>query len=301
MVSLAMHDINEGEEKMASIITVLKKVYKEGLEPLGFVQLKGRQPYFVRIIGGEIIQVISFRKEPGHAVIRKGDIEYDHPELDWFSVFGGIATVYRKKIDLSRKPISNHNWMKTHSNMYVSGHRGNLDMDFLDSLEPYIYKADDEESMYEAGRVSLEMTKKVFMPIFDKVNNLEECVKYMEQYSADIYLSDDKDYGWNDVQFGFNEENEGLLYIKTNNRDDFKEQAKRACEERYELCTSDITGLTLDDYEPYCKETEEWRIKKVRIRDRILDTPEIYKNAMAELERRKNANIETLRSYGLDI
>ena len=51
---------------MASIITVLKKVYKEGLEPLGFVQLKGRQPYFVRIIGGEIIQVISFRKEPGH-------------------------------------------------------------------------------------------------------------------------------------------------------------------------------------------------------------------------------------------
>ena len=286
---------------MKSIITVLKKVYKEGLEPLGFVQLKGRQPYFVRIIGGEIIQVISFRKEPGHATIREGDGGYYHPELDWFSVFGGIATIYRKKIDLSVKPIDNHDWMLTHSGMYAQGHRRNCDEDFLNSLDSYIYRADNEKSMYKAARISLEMTKKVFMPIFDKVNNLEECVKYMEQYTSCMHLSDSKSDGWDDIRFGTSSRTEALLYIKTNNRDDFREQAKRACEERYELCISDITGLTLDDYEPYCKETEEWRIKKVRIRDRILDTPEVYKNAMAELERRKNANIETLRSYGLDI
>ena len=287
---------------MASIITVLKKVYKEGLEPLGFVQLKGRQPYFVRIIGGEIIQVISFRKEPGHATIRKGDVGYYHPELDRFIVFGGIATVFRRSIDLSVNPNNNLNWMNTHTEMYVQGHRGNCDDNFLDLLDSYIYKIDDDESMYKVAKYSLEMTKKIFMPIFNKVINLEECVKYMEKYMPScMHLSDDEDYGWDDIRFGFDEKNEGLLYIKTNNRDDFKEQAKRACEEQYELCISDITGLTLDDYEPYCKETEEWRIKKVHIRDRILDTPEIYNNAMAELERRKNANIETLRSYGLDI
>lgn len=287
---------------MTSIITVLNKVYKEGLEPFGFQKIKSKYPCFVRVVAGEIIQVISYRKSPGCVSIRNGNCWYDHPELGKFEVFCGIATIYRREIDLSVKPINNHNWLHTEQYLYIEKYRGNWDREFCDSLDSYTYQLDSNDSMYETATHSLNMIKKVIIPIFDEVTDLESCVKYMEKYATVcMNLSDDERYGWDDVHFGYNDMNESLLYIKTHNQDDFKEQAKRACESQYQLCISDITGLTLDDYEPYCIETEKWRIKKVQIRDRILNTPEIYKNAVAEMERRKNKNIETLRSYGLNL
>lgn len=48
---------------MATLNTVFKKVFGEGLKEYGFVKVKGRQPYLVRVIGGEIIHVITCRNE----------------------------------------------------------------------------------------------------------------------------------------------------------------------------------------------------------------------------------------------
>lgn len=286
---------------MAYIITVLTKIYKEGLEPLGFVKIKGRHPYFVRVVEGEIIQVISFRKVPGHVTICEGNTGYYHPELDEIEVFGGIATVYRRLIDLTGTPINNHAWMKTHREMYISGHWGECDKEFLNQIKGYIYKADEEGSMYEAGRLSLEMTKKIFIPIFDKVTNLNECIEYLEDYTTCMYLGDDRKYGWNDVDFGYNENNEGLLYIKTRHQEDFVEKTLKRCENQYKGFRKSGFNYTEEEYEEKYKRAKANCIKKAEIRDRILNTPEIYENAMKELERRKKANIETLRSYGLDV
>lgn len=287
---------------MSSIITVLKKVYKEGLEPKGFVQLKGRHPYFVRVIGGEIVQVITFRKEPGPVSLREENYVYDHPELGQFAVYGGIATVYRNKIDLSVNPRDNFNWLNSHGEIYVKGHKPNIDEEFMHSISKYVFKNDDEESMYEAANKSIEITNDVILPIFDSVTNLEECIKYFDIYdSTALYLSDNKVYGWDDIRFGTDSDNEGLLYILTKDNDDYEIQTKRTCMEWYDLCVSDKTGLTLEDYEKYCKEAEDYRLKKIRIRDRILFNEDIYNNAMAELERRKNNNLYGLRARGVKI
>ena len=48
---------------MAGLNTVFKQVFGEGLKEQGFVKIKGRQPYLVRVIGGEIIHIITGRNE----------------------------------------------------------------------------------------------------------------------------------------------------------------------------------------------------------------------------------------------
>ena len=286
---------------MASLETILKKIYKEGLEPYGFVKLKGRYPYFVRVIGDEIIQVITFEKVKGYTTIEN----VYRPDLKEFMVLGGIATVYRRKIDLAVPTISNGNWMNTQSLMYVISKKYKvecMDKELLNDICSYIYKPDDEQSMYEAGIKSLEMTKKIMLPIFDGVEDIKTCISYLEKYQRTyMNLYDEEKYGWTDDKFGFDYHNEALLYIKTKCTDDYIELYEEDKRREYDLIMSGKTGLTMEHYKKYCVESEERRLKKIEIRDRILNTPEIYNNAMLELNRRKKVNQETLRSYGLNI
>lgn len=55
--------IEEGEyENMASLNTVFKKVFFEGLQDEDFAKDKGRQPYLARVVeGGEIIHILTCR------------------------------------------------------------------------------------------------------------------------------------------------------------------------------------------------------------------------------------------------
>ncbi len=82
-----------------SLNAVFKKVFGEALEPLGFKKIKGRQPYFVRVVeGGEIIHVITCREERSS--------QSKHKEFD---IECGVATVYRESIDLTISPKRNGN------------------------------------------------------------------------------------------------------------------------------------------------------------------------------------------------
>lgn len=286
---------------MSSITTVLKKVYKEGLEPKGFVQLKGRHPYFVRVIGGEIVQVITFRKEPGPVSLREENYVYDHPELSKFCIYGGIATVYRNEIDLSINPRDNFSWLNSQGEMYVKGHKQNIDEDFMHSISEYVFRNEDEHSMYEAAKKSLEMTYQVFLSIFDNISNIEECIKFFEVYNpSTMYLYDKREYGWDDIRFGTSTDNEGLLYILTKNNDNFIVQTKKKCDDWYAVCNNPSSHFTTNDYEEFCKQVEKERLELIKIRDRILSTGDIYFNALKEMERRKSANVERLKSYGLN-
>lgn len=287
---------------MSSIITVLKKVYKEGLEPKGFVQLKGRHPYFVRVIGGEIVQVITFRKESGPTILFSGNNGQYRPDLEQFDILGGIATVYRNRIDLSISPSHNINWLSNNSEIYYRTTIEGYDKEYKNSLSCFSYIKNDEESMQKAAKHSLEATLNVMLPVFDKVTDLPECVKYLEKCKASFMcLSEERKYGWTDERFGRDDYNEGLLYIKTRNNDDYFEQRKYFYAISYRQCHNAKLGFRAELYDKYCKEIEMDRLKKIRIRDRILNTPEIYQNALNELERRKKENVEVLRSYGLEI
>jgi hypothetical protein len=49
--------------KAMSLNAAFKKVFGDALAPLGFVKLKGRHPYLVRMVGDEILHVITCKEE----------------------------------------------------------------------------------------------------------------------------------------------------------------------------------------------------------------------------------------------
>ena len=51
--------LKKGGGKMAkSLQSAFAKYYKEKLEPFGFQKVKGRQPYFVRVVNDEILNIL---------------------------------------------------------------------------------------------------------------------------------------------------------------------------------------------------------------------------------------------------
>ena len=94
--------------KRVTLKAAFKQVYGEALKPLGFQLIKGKYPYFVRVVpGGEIIHIISYMEMwcPDHGFKR-------------FDIIGGIATVYRYKVDLNISPDDNSNWLGSISKFY---------------------------------------------------------------------------------------------------------------------------------------------------------------------------------------
>ncbi|MDR0818280.1 MAG: hypothetical protein LBN43_01750, partial [Oscillospiraceae bacterium] len=67
---------------MAAIDPVINKIYTEALEPLGYIKLRISTPYFGRLIGNEILQVIRFERYSA-----------EPPGFKEFHIYGGVATV----------------------------------------------------------------------------------------------------------------------------------------------------------------------------------------------------------------
>ena len=270
---------------MAGLNTVFKQVFGEGLKEQGFVKIKGRQPYLVRVIGGEIIHIITCRNE------WCGDKGFKE-----FSILGSVATVYRDPImDLTRSPHATINHLDTLYEIYRDRDPLKFDREYGDSIYSFIYKAGDDISMRSAMEHALEEAKKVMMPFFDGVADLESCTEYFARFKGGLITP--PEYNENDGDFG-NEYEEGLLFIKTNNHDDLIEKVRESIDIEIKRYKRQNIPFVPDNMR---KHSEEWRIEVVTRRDKIYENPSIYTAALEELERRKCANIESLRSYGLDI
>ena len=263
----------KGVDIMAGLNTVFKQVFGEGLKDQGFVKIKGRQPYLVRVIGGEIIHIITCRNE------WCGDKGFKE-----FSILGSVATVYRDSImDLTRSPHANINDLDTLYEIYRDRDPLKFDREYGDSIYSFIYKAGDDISMSKAMEHALEEAKKVMMPFFDGVADLESCLDYFERFKGGMVIPPS---------------GEGLLYIKTNNHDDLIEKTKEKIDTRIRAWEKNNIQFSPDIIR---RDTEEWRDKVVERKDEIFGDLQIYEKTLKELEQRKCANIEILRSYGLDI
>jgi hypothetical protein len=264
---------------MSTLPTLFKEIYGEALKPLGFKKVKGRQPYFVRMIGDEILQVVTFTVEPGH-------------RYTTFTIKGGVATVYRPLIDLTINPCRNSNWLVSNLEIYRKLNP------FVDNSELFdrIYRfscGKDEESMLNEVKYSLDVTTEIMIPMFDKITDFEKCIENSDIIGMDISIFDDENFG---VQYPNNYCNEGLLLIKANNRDDF---VKRNQNQLAVIEYNKKIGRGPIPNEKITEIFEERRIEYITKRDNIYNNPNLYKKALSELERRKAENIETLKSYGL--
>jgi len=260
------------KNKPLNLNAAFKQIFGETLEPLGYKKINGKQPYFVRVVpGGEIIHVITFINEPMR-----------YPWQKEFCILGGVATVYRQKIDLSISPKDNSGWLRSNSELYVKSNPSGFDPNFRKSIYSFSYIADNFNSMVYEVEYALEITQKIMLPIFDKATDLNACIDYFNKFNPAMDFYDEKEeFG---KKYSSGSYNEGFLYIKTNNHDGIRTKM----EERLSNIEENIKlgrFFTKEDYENACNTDLELYTTKV------LDV----------LELRKAANTEILRSYRLDI
>jgi tetratricopeptide (TPR) repeat protein len=267
--------------------TAFKQVFGETLEKHGFVKVKGRQPYFVRVVGGEILHVITTRNE------WCGKRGYKN-----FSILGGVATIYRRNIDLTCSPRDNINWLSELRSFYSVLHPLDFDDKYFATLGPFSYKIDEDESLYRAMEFGLNESVRLMLPVLDKIISLDDCIQYLRKFESPMLNL--PEYDEQNDDFGYDDHNEGLLYIQSNNHDDFIEEFKKILDERIELMKMGraVRNWTVEEEQ---KRIEEWRIHTVTDRDEIYNNPELYAKALEELQKRKARNIEALRACGIVI
>lgn len=262
---------------MATLNTVFKKVFLEELQEKGFVKVKGRQPYLVRVVeGGEIIHILTCR------TAFCWDRVYGR-QYKAFEILGSVATIYRQHImDFTEPPIHNKNELWNLFQFYYRTNKIDCDQTYRkEILSSFGYNADDEGSLYVAMQRALAETRKVMLSVFDKTVDLNSCAKFFMRYGQDNH--------------------EDLLYLKVNNRAELEEEVEELLkEEIFEAENrNNYQNITKEEYVANLPEDfgGYWKTAMARW-DGILTDSGKYAEAMEKMECHKIKNTEKLCSFG---
>ena len=272
---LSFRKASSKKEKKLTLNAAFNQVFGEALEPLGFVKIKSRYPYFVRVVNGEILHVITCLTESSGFRGKKA-----------FQIYGGIATVYRDNIDLSISPNENKEWLETNSLLYYRvANRCTKSM--VNKMDYYLYEEDDIKSMLSELKKALNITKQIMILYFDTIQNIDTCINHFFKLSGRVYT--------------FSDYFEGLIFLKTANYVQLIEENIKQHRAIYKR-NVDLKkkGFTQEEYEKRCQRHELVLKRELAPIENILTIPELYTKYNKELERRKKYNLEILKSYGID-
>ncbi len=252
------------KEKKLTLKAAFIKVFGEALEPLGFIKTQSRHPYFVRVVNEDILNIITFDKD----------------SRTEFGIYGGIATLYRKQIDLDRDVIDNIKSMNDtaqfyyFSNSYKSG----------ETLfkRSYSFIPDNSNSLIHSLTEAALHVKQYIIPVINNIMTLRDCVDYFMLYQSPLMkiILDDED------RFG---DNEGLLYFKIDDHSDMTHEFLE-----YLDCHKKFTN-----YDVLLNQAEEYRKKQIQKRDEIYNDNKKHQEILSELSFRRKINIDLLKGYGI--
>ena len=262
--NIAVFYFKNAKEKSMSLNAAFKKVFGEALAPLGYKPVKGKYPYLVRVIpGGEIIHVITCENSL-----------CSYPNARKFDIVGGIATVYRYRIDLDHSSKHNNIWLNSIGTFYArTVSKSEYNQQTFVSLDGIRYKENDNLSLLNTMNRALEFANKYMLPYLNRAVDLKSslnCIKVLRQKCSTNNFS----YPLNFEGCGHHDE--GFLYIKMED------------EALTNKLKGKIDGTILCDEQSRQKAAEKYA---------FFTDPEV----LTELERRRTTNTELLRSCGLDI
>ena len=281
----------DAKAKAISLNAAFKKIFGEALEPLGFKLIKGKYPYFVRVVPGEeIIHVITIVSEQGFGRNEKA-----------FKISGGVATIYRGKVDLTINP-RNSNWLIDIADVYLKTHRAEDNDWASEKLNRFTYAANDCCSMTEELVVALDYTKQYLLPVLDNVTTLSECADYYWLFHPMLLaIYYDKDWGMA-KELG---QSEGLMLFKIYDSQDYEtksmENIRQFKEEMLCAMKEGRIGYTPESLDLDCKRLEEQTKINVTNFDEHLNHPQHNADILNELHRRKKANSAILFQMGLNL
>lgn len=254
----------EKPAKKLTLNAAFKQIFGEALEPLGFQVTKGRYPYFVRVINGEILHIITLKTE-----------QAEYPEDKAFSILGGIATVYRHAIDLGISPMANYNWLRNDvADFYIFSIDTDPDPRLVSILSQFNYFSEVPKSLTCVMKEALEYTKKYAVSFMDNINTLEKCIVFLEKNI--LITTAPMTSGLNFTNGS--EDDDGLIYLKTNYR------------HHKELWKEIIEGKKTVTDEEYNRAKEYYKF--------FIDQTYIQ-GLSSELEKRKKRNLNSLSECGI--
>lgn len=271
------------DEKKITLNAAFKKVFGQALEPLGFIRIKTGYPYYVRLIGKEIIHVISFCKDSSNSIY----------------IVGGVNTIYNNDINLSVNPFTVL-WLKD-INDFIRYSKPYIDDDskkLIHMLSEIRYKPNNNESILEAFNFALEYTKKIVIPVLDNVTDIESVIEYAYKYSNSNIFFEDSDFSPDSYSYGLLEVLYGD-YNKIIEKKYFYKYKPQLDNLKYKI---EQGNSEIEQY--YNKRCEDIIIEKKEMKAEYLknmNNKDWRQKALVELERRKSVNTDILRSYGLSI
>ena len=251
------------------------KYYKERLASLGFIKVKGRQPYFVRLVNNEIIHILTL--DTGMSA--KDGYKVAHLEC-------GVATVYRQEINLSVTPRHNSDWLVDYTRYYREKNFPNQVIEYPRDLKMYYYK---EETMDEIiGEMWIGIRD--IVAEFDKIINMENVLSWLMKYDAininqsDCCLSDE-----------YNAE-ESLYFLR-------KKFPLNSFKQNFDVQKDEIINSPLDSDEKnkILNGKIKWEHRFYRDREMMQNNQQNYEQGMQLLREHYDRNIEYLNGIGIAV
>jgi len=270
--SILRLSFKKAEEKKPTLNTLFTQIYGEALEPLGFKKPKVRMPLYVRVIKDEIIHIVGIHDMKSHLV-----------------PFGAIATVYREDLCIDRTFRQNERWYKRLKEFYLNWHIS--DKPFEEGCFHYT-DIIDYMPLSDAVKASLNATITWILPVLDNVKTLKDVADYDDLIFKDylsisaLPLNKFPGASYSDAAIRFLLDD---LINDLEKRYSFLLKRSDEANIRFPRPQEDVLKSRLE-YEQWYNEAR----KRVQT---FLEDEEIHNQAMEELERRKEHNLELLRKY----
>lgn len=277
--------VSEGGEKKLTMNAGFKKVFGEALEPLGFVKAKTKYPYYVRVLNGEVVQVVAVKEEFSNT----------------FDIVSGIATVYRVKIDLSQSVKYNTNWLKTIANYYscLKYYDTDYDDDYRRRMMFFNFNLTTNDDKINIFNYALEQFKMWVLPTFNKINSVKIAYEnFQKRYFGVISTKLYDDY---ENTKTMNEDESLTLFSFDEPYEIIDKMFKKSMAQIDFVFKHNKEGYGEEYFEARYKNSMLFEKSQKETLNKILNCDEIYQRILDERERRKKANIERLRSYGIMI
>ncbi len=274
---LRLYFRQEKKRGKASFKTLFKQVFGEGLQDAGFVCAKGRYPYFMKLIGEEILQVISYE-----------DMWCAEQEYKSFSILGDIYSVYDRDFDFSVKPHDKD--MRSLRQIYIASNPAAGNNEYAKELFQFLYRPHDEKDMRKVLAHALKETEKNILSVFEPVQDLRAYFDYLCLF-FDYPCPPDYDREKQSFSGG------SFLEILLDQHDDLKEYFKKDLDSEMQWARKnpDCIWGSLEEFEKKrYLDGENYRKKILTSRNIIYQNPEIYEKAQEEIKRRRETNLEII-------
>lgn len=212
---------------------------------------------FVKMLNEDLLAFFLTKSAPAWNKDSKG-----------FMLTAGIISTYYESID--KKTI-----------LYMG-----LDLNaFLPKNEVRVSFEYDADTMEEVISTTASYVKERLLPVFNRVHDLNSYIEYLKDYSISSLRGCDSFQG------------DSLVLIKADNHDDFQKYFQKNVDETNARIDAEIVGVGYTKEDCYNDLFHGIIERVVYPRDKVYSDKNLYREALEEIERRKNENMEKLYSY----